>query len=634
MPELYDQVKQTNSKYIPKFVGSNFDTLKSVGDNLDNRYRANEALMSDALAASLNEQYAPGDEHIGLSIYDKLKDLRHQIANSDDNFENSTSLVRNAVRDHISTNRDRIEGLRNAAEYKKYENDLRTLGSEGVDLTPRDSNGKVFSGTVNPDGSYNRFKYKVQKAEPILETKEKLFNQMEADKTQGAYIPGVGELSDFLTSKINGGITSKKVEEYASKGLLRYKDTPAYKQDFAIIKRDNPNMSARDIDEQIKTSIVATGLERVHNMHLEDLQAKSAYAIKAAHEGSPSNGDPSFETTEVKEYKPEILNRSKLSVSVPINKTINKGDHYIIGGERFPINAQTTKLYEQNLKAGNAKLVEEYQMGDGEVLPRSETLDDLYKTITEKDKNSIVKGYENNYNSLQEEEKTNFESIVKYFKPDANSSFLKSEDAFKLVNKYLDDVESKQINEITPVITQGYDDVVSDDGKTLRDKETDNVRANFSSRVFYNPATGTKISGSSPTVLKEFNDEFDSSFKTIDQLKDALDVRGEFSPKNLFKHTTKNNALIDPLAATINGKDVAVTRRASDLQGSRYNTHKLINDAYTALKKLPGIPAKVNLAGTNFNIRELEDGRIELKTGQRTFTLDNLEDLPQLFTEK
>ncbi len=636
MPELYDRVRQSNSKYVPQFVGSNFDTLKSVGDTLQNRYNLNEQAMTDALAASINEQYAPGDEQIGLNIYKDLGDIREKIAGSDESFENSSALVKQAVRDKILTNRNRIEGLRNAAEYKKYQDQLTALGAEAVDFTPK------FTGTVNEDGTFNRFKGDVQKRLDYNKPKELLFDDFESD------IRNLGFTIDPATGTLRGGSVKEneqKIKDYWDKAHNRYKENSKgeYEQERRVLMKQG--LTKEQAEQKIKDSILEVGLEKkVKQTHLtsENLSHDTLSRLF----GDQTNKKPSYETSEVKEYKPAILDRGKLGVNVPVNKTINKTDHYIIGGERFPVTPENTKMYEEQAKIGNAKLVEEYTMGDGETLARTPQLDDLYNTVTTADKQAVVKGYEDNYKALQGEEKENFEAIVrnspefkKALKSEAGNSskgsnFFKSEAAFKIVNNYMDQLEQKQISEITPIITEGYDDILDEQGRTLRDKETDNVRANFGSRVFYNPQTGNKISGSSPNVVKEFNDEFDTDYKDITELKKGVEIRGEFSPKNLFKHISKNDALVAPLAGTVNGKDVAVTRRASDLEDGKYDTYKLINKAYVALNKLPGIPAKVNLEGTEFDIKQTDDGKFELKTGDRTFVLDSLEDLPTLFIAK
>ncbi len=281
MPELYNQVRQSNSKFVPQFVGSNFDTLKAVGDNLQDRYTLNEQKMTDALAASLNEQYAPGDEGIGLGIYKDLSDIRDQIAGSDQSFENSSTLVKQAVRDKILTNRDRIEGLRNAAEYRKYQDQLTALGADAVDFTPK------FKGTKNADGTYNRFKGDVQKRLDYDKQKEQYFNQIEADLRQKGYTQDQIN-AEFLKSTIEGGISTPTIAQHAKNAFERHKTTSEYQQEKRKLMYDG--LSAQEADASIRNSILKTGLERVYSVNKEDLQRHSEAYLKGMYE--PQEGVP------------------------------------------------------------------------------------------------------------------------------------------------------------------------------------------------------------------------------------------------------------------------------------------------------------------------------------------------------
>jgi hypothetical protein len=80
MAELYDQVRQSNSKYVPQFVGSNFDTLKSLGDTLQDRYNKNLDI-SNALAIQMaNDQYLEQDQAIGEKHYNQFSKAIDEIA--------------------------------------------------------------------------------------------------------------------------------------------------------------------------------------------------------------------------------------------------------------------------------------------------------------------------------------------------------------------------------------------------------------------------------------------------------------------------------------------------------------------------------------------------------------------------
>lgn len=281
MPTLYDNLKRAQSSYVPQFVGSEADTLKSVGDVLDNRYRANQASLDDALVTAANEEYAPGDEHIGKSIYGNLSKLRDDISSSDSNFENSSSTIRDAVRKHLATNSHRIQALRNAKDYNQYIQHKTELGSEGVDFTPN------WKGTVNEDGSLNRFRSSLEKRLDYDKKKETFFNQFEADLQQG----GFGEDArnpGFIKSIINGGISDKKVHGYLNEAFNRYKGSDEYIQEFKAEKQNNPNASNQRIDDVIKRSILSTGLEKVHNIRKEDVVHIPEYAMKKALAENPN----------------------------------------------------------------------------------------------------------------------------------------------------------------------------------------------------------------------------------------------------------------------------------------------------------------------------------------------------------
>src|SRR6185369_10737631 len=132
MAELYDSVRQSNSKYIPQFVGSNFDTLKSVGDTLDARYRKNKEL-SDSLAIQIaNDRYFDKDQHIGDKHYKNLSNTIHEVSSSDPNFENSSQVIGQAVKDY-ATDRARIAALDNHKRYEQYLDLKHKLGAKGVD---------------------------------------------------------------------------------------------------------------------------------------------------------------------------------------------------------------------------------------------------------------------------------------------------------------------------------------------------------------------------------------------------------------------------------------------------------------------------------------------------------------------
>lgn len=599
MPDLYSNVRRANSNYTPQYIGSNTDTIKSVADTLQLRSLQNQNAIDDKLVAAINEQYAPGDEAIGQKIYEDISGMRDQIASSDQGFENSTGLVRNLVRDKFLTNRDRIEGLRNKKQYDIHQEMLRQLGADAVDFT------EPFKGTVNEDGTYNRYTPRVEKAQPILKTKEELFDNFHADSIKGNFAVGKGDLADFLVARQTGGISNTKVENYANQALLRYKETPSYKQEQRIYKRDNPNLSNSEIDDKIKTSLIATGAERVFKVSDQDLQRQ--YQLRSRDGGNENNrSNSSYEETEVKEYKPTLIDRSKLAAPSVTNPLINKSDYIRVGEDSYPATKENLAFYKPLIDQGKALVEEGYVMRGGEVLPKSPETDALFEKMDKAQEAVKVNKYKENYETLSDTDRDKFNRVVQKFNPEAGKEFYKTKEAFDLVNKYFDQVEQTEFNEVTPIITTDYNQVIDENGRTLRDKETANVQANFGSRIFYNPKTGTKLSGSDEKILKTLNKEYDTDFESLEDLKKSIQVRGEFSPKNLFAKVGKAEALVDPLAATLNGKDIAVSRGASERKSPVFQSRKLINDAYTALKELPGISSNVTLGGIDFNIGEFE----------------------------
>lgn len=267
MPELYDSVRRSNSKYIPQFIGSNFENLKSAADTLDTRYRQNKDL-SDRLAIQMaNDRYLEQDQHIGDTLHKNMSQTIDEVAKSDENFENSTGIIQNLVRDY-SSDRNRIAALDNSKRYEQYLNAKDQLGSEGVDFT------KAFKGTVNPDGTTNRFQGRVEKRLDYDKQKEQYFNQIEDNLINAGFTQDQIN-TEFLKSTTTGGISDPRIRKYADEAFKRHKTTAEYKQEKELIQHNDPSVSDIKADEMIKRSIISTGLERVHNLRKEDLERHS-----------------------------------------------------------------------------------------------------------------------------------------------------------------------------------------------------------------------------------------------------------------------------------------------------------------------------------------------------------------------
>lgn len=676
MPELYDQVRQSNSKYIPQFVGSNFDTLKSLGDTLQERYKANKDL-SDSLAIQMaNDKYHQSDQYIGDEAYNKFNNLVDEIASSEQNFENSSGIVRQAVRDY-GTDRNRIVALENNKKYQDYIAEKQKLGAKGTDFTPE------FKGSFNPDGSVNHFQHDLQVTEEYDKEKERFYNDFEKNLIEGEYKGMTYEKGKeaFLRSVTNGGISTERILAYADSALNRYKRTAAYNQEarrlneleginnksYEVKYKDNKGVTrtrvTNDVDEKIRESIINTGLEKVHNLKAIDLQRQFDSTSEKAGKTYTGKDGSVYEVSPNQEYKIKEFDRDKLHVNVPQNPTVNKEQYYVIAGESWPINDFSTNLYETQKAAGNnVQKIDGYRVA-GEYMSKSELLDKQYQEETEKNKKETVQNYAKNYENLSLNEKNIFEKIVRNTEKkkyqDVDNKFLKTEEAANIVDNYYNTVDGKEVDENTPIIKAAPDKLTADgklikegfdytaigaSGKSLGQKATEDLRLSYNNRTFYNPETGRSLSGSVPNFLKEFNNEFDTDFNNLKEFKEALEVKGEYAVTNRFNYNAKGankSRLADPLAANIGGKDIAVTREESYYDTAEAQINQEINKTYNAMKELPGIPGDVNLRGRDFLIGREEDengnytGRILLESKDRKFSrvFDNIEDIAILFTK-
>lgn len=259
MAELYDQVKQSNSKYVPKFIGSNFDTLKAVGDTLEDRYKRTKDL-SDSLAIQIaNDRYFDKDKHIGEKHYQNLANIIHEVSSSDQNFENSGQVISQAIKDY-ATDRSSIAALDNAKRYQEYLDLKHKLGAEAVDFTERKNQNFFNKGTVDESGNLNRFEHALEKRLDYNIPKEKLFNDIEPD-----LIPYMSQYNP-KTGQIEGRIdeTNKaKIRNYLGQAFNRYKQDASseYNQEKEVLR--NQGIPESKIDAYIAKSIADVGQEKV-----------------------------------------------------------------------------------------------------------------------------------------------------------------------------------------------------------------------------------------------------------------------------------------------------------------------------------------------------------------------------------
>lgn len=277
MAELYDNAKLANSQYVPKFVGSTYENMKDAADRLDVRYRENRDLSDRIAVAMANDKYHTADQHIGDKLYNDFTGTIDEVAKSENNFENSTGVIAKAGRDY-ATNKARMFALENARKHEAYQQQKAEFGAEGQDFT------KEFKGTLNEDGTINKFQHKLEKKLDYDKQKETYFNQIEADLKQQGYTQDQIN-AEFLKSTIEGGISKNKIGSYLEKAFNRHRTTAEYDQEKRALIRDG--LSPDQADADIRKSLLSTGLERVHGVTKEDLQRHSEHYLKGLYSQEP-----------------------------------------------------------------------------------------------------------------------------------------------------------------------------------------------------------------------------------------------------------------------------------------------------------------------------------------------------------
>lgn len=316
MPELYNQVKSANSRFVPQFIGSNAEELKNVGDTLDQRYRGNRDL-SDKLAIELaNDEVHPLDQHIIDKLHSSLYNTLDEVASSKENFENSTGIIAGEAK-KIFTDKGRIAALNNHKKYQEYLDLKSKAGRDAVDFTP------AFTGSFNADGSINHFQHRLEKRLDYDKQKEQYFNQMEAGLTEKY---GKDVAQGMLKSITSGGIPDSRITNYLNSAFNRHKGTAEYSQEAELIKQEAGNkgidLPQSAIDEGIKQSILDVGRERVYGIHKEDLHNIPEWAGK----GSAVNENP---------YGGTDIGVPILNAFTPLQSTKEQGVTKDVNGKYF-----------------------------------------------------------------------------------------------------------------------------------------------------------------------------------------------------------------------------------------------------------------------------------------------------------
>lgn len=569
MPELYQGIRAANSRFVPQFVGSNFNELKDLGDTLDQRYRTNRDL-SDKLAIELaNDEVHPLDQPIIDNLKKNLYGTLDEVAKSPENFENSTGIIANEAR-KIFTDRGRIHSIENMKKYNEYLDLKAKAGRDAVDFT------KPFVGTFNSDGSINRFQHRLEKRLDYDKQKEQYANQMEANLIQSGYAKGP---DGVLRSSIEGGLTKEKIRGYLPAAISRHITTGEYSQE----KEDlitNQGYTPEAADAKISESILNTMYERANVKHLEEVHNP----LKGSGEGGGASDRPTYEETPGQEYKPTLIPLHKLQ--------------------------GVTQGQNKMQAAGNA------MQGARPIVQ------------------TVIKPADKRVEDLSSEEKKIFKRIALHINPQADKNYFNSEEAFDAVGKYIEEANKLEVNEKTPIITTDFVRQ-GEKGRSTREDATKDLASAYKFRTFYNVRTGKKLSGSSPTFLKDMGYENSSNRSAHEQFKSDLAVVGEYSPKNMFTDSrfADSEAFSDPLAVDVNGETYAVSRPISEQNDAVGQTRKIVNKAYKALKQIPGIPNDLELDGHQGIIGETAVGDKagyvwETRDGKHRVFVENLEDLP------
>lgn len=256
MPE-YNQVRGINSTYVPQYVGSNYDELKSIASELDERYRQNKDLSDKIAVAAAQEQYLDTDEDIKKELQDRITGQIDTIASSPENFENSSALVSQLARDFMADPK-RIVALENKRRVDADRALLEKYGPRGYNFGQDDIN--KFR-TVDEEGNIRKYRGQVEELMDYDARKETLFDNLTADAAGGVLKPT--DLAGFMKTTDWTGISNEKVKGYLNSAFDRYKKTTEYDQEKRKYLKENPDLSAEVIDSAIKNNLLAVGKEKV-----------------------------------------------------------------------------------------------------------------------------------------------------------------------------------------------------------------------------------------------------------------------------------------------------------------------------------------------------------------------------------
>ncbi len=187
---LYDRAKNSNSSYIPTFVGSNYDELSKAAQTLDTRYRQNKDYSDKIAILAAQDQLLKNDQGIKDAYVADVKDKISKISQSNGNFENSSGAVSQLAKD-VFTNPDRLLALDNAKKAEQAKELQRQYGADALNFG---DNPSSFS-TIHPDtGEKQRFNVGVEKKADYSKKMQELLGKVASD---GYTIAPTGDKINF-----------------------------------------------------------------------------------------------------------------------------------------------------------------------------------------------------------------------------------------------------------------------------------------------------------------------------------------------------------------------------------------------------------------------------------------------------
>lgn len=297
MPTVYDQIRSSNSQYIPKFVGSNYDELNKAASTLDERYRSNKAYSDKIAMMMAQEQYLEGDkdikENLAKSIYGSIDKI-----SQGDNFENSTAAVSQLARDFF-TNQDRLAALDNYKRVEEAKKLQTTLGGDALNFGEDPRTFRTLDPTTGERRIYdNRIEKRMDYSKRMQELLGKVADdgyttgptgeKIIFDNTERNLIKS-GKVNQLTESKLNrlveGLLYSYKTTGEGQQDIKRLTQLAGYKNEPITLSSKGITRQTTDVDEDIRQRFRAIAAPQAYsdtNMKWDDFGLTKAELEKQA----------------------------------------------------------------------------------------------------------------------------------------------------------------------------------------------------------------------------------------------------------------------------------------------------------------------------------------------------------------